>query len=234
MSAWNKIFPDAVLLHVSARQQDFLLPQDRSEFDQGQKDYLSRELGLSADKVYFGRQVHGNLIVPVTAKDVPPASPLKEADGFVTNVPGIALAVRTADCLPVFLFDSRHRAVGMVHAGWKGTEQKIVVAALETMKKEFGTSPEDVTAAFGPCIRRCCYKVGAEFGDKFPDETFIQYETYFFDIALANRNQLLDAGVVAERLFDDGSCTCCDPQYFSHRRDGETAGRHLSLIMLKA
>jgi len=177
--------------------------------------------------------VHEKNIVVVGEKGVPLKTPIAQADGFVTNVPGIALAVRTADCLPIFLFDPRKQAIGIIHAGWKGTQQRIAVAALETMQREYGSQPQDILAMFGPCIRRCCYEVGEDFGETFPDETFVRFGKYFLDLPLVNRTQMLDAGVLLEHIQDDDVCTDCEDELFSYRREGEQAGRHLSLIQIK-
>lgn len=215
----NNFVPEQVVTHLTPREQDFTLPKDSDDITSTQKEYLQKELGLSAAQIFYGRQTHGNRVVVVKAEDVPLKIPIEQADAFVTSVPGIALGVRTADCLPIFLYDSAKHVIGMVHAGWRGTEKKIAVAAVETMAKTYGTQATDVLVAFGPCLRRCCYKVGPEFGDSFPDETFVQFGTYFFDLALANRNQLLELGVNPEHIADEGLCTSCREDLFP------TAGR---------
>lgn len=232
MNLFNNPFPPEVFAYFSPRAVDFTLPKELDEMPLAQKDYLRKAEGVAPEQIYYGRQVHGKEIVVVTEKDVPLAMPIRQADGFVTNVKGIALAVRTADCLPIFLYDPIQKAIGMIHAGWKGTEQKIAVAAIETMQREYGTEVAYVKVAFGPCIRRCCYEVGPEFGEKFPDETFLRWGKYFFDLALANRNQLMSLGVPEANFLDEEKCTDCEDDLFSHRREGEAAGRHLSFMML--
>lgn len=109
------------------------------------------------------RQIHSDLIHVVRS-----AEPSRlTGDGLITNLPGIALAVMTADCLPVLLVDRKNKAVGAFHAGWRGTVQRIVEKGLGIMRHEFGTRPQDVFAAIGPGIQACCYEVGEELREQF-------------------------------------------------------------------
>jgi YfiH family protein len=91
-------------------------------------------------------------------------------DGLITNTPGILLAVLTADCLPVILVDPRNRAVGVFHAGWRGTARRIVEKGIGEMRRAFGTRARDVLAALGPGIRGCCYQVGPELKEIFESQ----------------------------------------------------------------
>src|SRR5689334_13521180 len=109
------------------------------------------------------RQIHSDLIHVVRS-----AEPARlTGDGLITNAPGIALAVMTADCLPVLLVDRKNRAVGAFHAGWRGTVQRIAEKGLGIMRHEFGTRPRDVFAAIGPGIQQCCYEVGEDLREQF-------------------------------------------------------------------
>lgn len=109
------------------------------------------------------RQIHSDLIHVVRS-----AEPSRlTGDGVITNVPGVALAIMTADCLPVLLVDRKNKAVGAFHAGWRGTVQRIAEKGLGIMRHEFGTRPEDVLAAIGPGIQACCYEVGEELREQF-------------------------------------------------------------------
>jgi YfiH family protein len=91
-------------------------------------------------------------------------------DGLVTNVPHIALAVQTADCFPVLLVDRKNRAAGAFHAGWRGTVKRIVEKGLGVMRREYGTEPQDVVAAIGPGIQKCCYEIGEEVKSQFESQ----------------------------------------------------------------
>jgi YfiH family protein len=112
------------------------------------------------------RQVHSDIIHIVES---PIPEPLA-GDGLITNSPGIALAVMTADCLPVMLVDRKKSAVGVFHAGWRGTVQRIVEKGLGIMRHEFGSAPQDMDAVIGPGIGRCCYEVGDELKTKFESQ----------------------------------------------------------------
>lgn len=109
------------------------------------------------------RQIHSDLIHVVRS-----AEPARlTGDGLTTNVSGVALAIMTADCLPVLLVDRKNKAVGAFHAGWRGTVQRIAEKGLGIMRHEFGTRPQDVLAAIGPGIQACCYEVGEELREQF-------------------------------------------------------------------
>lgn len=109
------------------------------------------------------RQIHSDLIHHVAT---PPEDPLT-GDGVITNTPGILLGIQTADCLPVVLVDTKHKAVGVFHAGWRGTVKRIVEKGAGEMRRWFGTMPRDLKAAIGPGIHNCCYVVGPEVRDQF-------------------------------------------------------------------
>lgn len=112
------------------------------------------------------RQIHSDIIHFVTS---PPASQLA-GDGLITSTPGLLLAIQTADCLPVILVDPKRRAVGVFHAGWRGTVKRIVEKGVGEMHRHFGTRPRDLKAAIGPGIHGCCYEVGAEVREKFESQ----------------------------------------------------------------
>lgn len=112
------------------------------------------------------RQIHSDVVHIV--RSLPEG--LLTGDGLITDLPGVVLAILTADCLPVLLVDTRNRAVGAFHAGWRGTAARIVEKGLGLMRREFGTRPEDIRAAIGPGIQQCCYEVGEELQAKFESQ----------------------------------------------------------------
>ena len=123
------------------------------------------------------RQVHSDIIH--TVSDVP-GEPLV-GDGLITNTPGLLLAVQTADCLPVILVDPKKRAVGVFHAGWRGTAKRIVEKGVGAMRLHFGSRPGDLEAAIGPGVRNCCYAVGEEVRDNFRSQ-FAYAEKLFHQV----------------------------------------------------
>jgi YfiH family protein len=123
------------------------------------------------------RQIHSDLIHCVS--ELPKV--LLVGDGLITCMPGVLLAIQTADCLPVMLVDSKHRAVGVLHAGWRGTVQRIVEKGVGEMRRCFGTLPRDIKAAIGPGIHGCCYEVGPEVRQEFESQ-FAYAEDLFREI----------------------------------------------------
>lgn len=112
------------------------------------------------------RQIHSDLIHPVTG--VPERQ--LAGDGLITRTPGLLLAIQAADCLPVILVDTKLRAIGVFHAGWRGTVQRIVEKGVGEMRRHFGTQPKDIQATIGPGVHNCCYQVGQEVRDRFESQ----------------------------------------------------------------
>lgn len=158
----------------------------------------------------------------------------ERCDALTTNAPGILLAVKSADCVPVLLCDKLSGACAAIHAGWRGTVARIVEGALKRMKDEYGTRSEDVRAAIGPAAGVCCYEVGAEvieaFGSNFEDAGSLFRPTReghaFVDLQRANRGQLIGSGVPADRIHTAPFCTMCRTDlFFSYRREKRVHGR---------
>jgi YfiH family protein len=170
------------------------------------------------------KQIHSNLVLRA---DQP--GNLGQGDALITNQPGLAISVRTADCYPILLVDARHHAVAAIHAGWRGTAAKIVIKTLERMNAEFGTELNDVAAAIGPGIGVCCYEVGKDVSKQFgfAEKTHV-------NLALENRKQLESSGVPAQNIQALDVCTFCDAErFFSYRREKDKAGRMTSFIQIE-
>jgi hypothetical protein len=183
------------------------------------------------------RQVHSARILAVEELPAQPPS----ADASITNRPGFALVVKTADCLPLLLVDPENRAVAAVHAGWRGTAQRIASAAVEALARAFGSRPSALLAALGPCIGASCYEVGEDVRGAFsraglPLRDFSPVEgapgKYFLDLRAAGRAQLEGAGVPAANIFSAGACTHCDRALLSFRRDRRGGLRLFNFIGL--
>ena len=167
------------------------------------------------------RQIHSNRVLLAQGSGC-----AGEGDALITQAPGLALSIRTADCFPILLADLRVGAVAAIHAGWRGTVAGIAPETVRRMGAEFGTDPSDLFAAIGPGIGVCCYEVGDEVARRFgqPGKGKV-------DLAETNRAQLLECGVRAERIESIGRCTVCEPEiFYSYRRQGEKAGRMVSFI----
>jgi YfiH family protein len=204
---------------------------------------------LGADRMQLRtvRQIHSSRVWHFSDEDEPwDPSRRPEADAGVTSRPDFLLAVRTADCLPVLLVDRSRRAVAAVHAGWRGTEQRIVGRAVERMRACFGSEPAALEAAIGPGIASCCFEVGPEVAERFDPSLVIpaprdaareapqQAPRPHVDLVEANRRQLLQQGIPNGQIWSAGHCTCCRPDdFFSYRRDGDQR-RMLAFIGIEA
>jgi hypothetical protein len=194
--------------------------------------------GINAGNLVCPSQVHGNRIFVVARKHkgagvVGRRTAIQDTDALVTDTREVALSVLTADCLPVFMLDTQKKAIAMVHAGWRGLHLRIISRALSVMTEVFGSSPRDILAAFGPAIGPCCYRVGNEFVSMFPSAVDRRHEGIFMDLALCARRELEACGVPADRILESRICTSCrNEEFYSYRRQGEAAGRQISVLGL--
>jgi YfiH family protein len=171
------------------------------------------------------KQIHSAICVPAEGR----CGVLGQGDALLEDRPGSVIAIRTADCIPILLADERRRAVAAVHAGWRGTVARIAIAAVDEMRRKFGTDPKDIHAAIGPGIGQCCYEVGPEVAAQFGEQGRAH-----ISLPGANRAQLLAAGVTPEKIYASNLCTMCLPEEFhSFRRDGEAAGRLYSFAGIR-
>jgi polyphenol oxidase len=180
------------------------------------------------DRLATVKQIHSSRVISANGDP----GPQGEGDALITNRPGLMIGVKTADCVPVLLVDTRNRAVAAVHAGWKGTAKSIVIAALNEMSANFGTQAADIAAAIGPSIGVCCYEVGPE--------VLVQFRQWLpelnsdvpgkLDLERVNTMQMLEAGVPPDEIAACGICTYCGENLHSFRRDRDQAGRMMSAI----
>ena len=193
--------------------------------------FFLKSLGVPSGRFFTPHQIHGDEIALASG---PGTEPGLDADGVVTEEKNLTLLIRTADCMPVFLFDPDRPAVGLVHAGWRGAQKKIVGRAIEKFRQAFGTEPSQLQAALGPSIRKSCYEVGEEFFDFFPGWVERRNGKSWFDLAGLVKHELVQAGVLEHSIIDSELCTACSTdRFFSARREGQNTGRFLSAIMLK-
>jgi YfiH family protein len=216
------------------------LAGDRAEDVRRNQTLVEEAFGIPDGRLILMRQVHGNGI-RVLDGDGPLPEGLPECDGLITDRPGVALGIRTADCVPLFFVDLARRIIGAAHAGWRGTALGIAAAMVKTFAERFSSHREDLLALIGPAIGPCCYQVDAPVFDAFsamPDAgEFLspcpEKGRWMLDLALANRLQIRDAGVPSENIFSAGLCTACRQDlFFSYRAGGDRSGRQINLIML--
>jgi YfiH family protein len=198
-------------------------------------------------------QVHGRAHVVVRAGQPAANGERPEADALVSNDASAAIAVRAADCVPVLIADRESGAVAAVHAGWRGTCAGVSAAAVSALRAEFGARPESLVAAIGPSIGVCCYEVGPELVDAFASAGYERYliDRWFtstppprgsrvrnplrLDVAGANRDQLVLAGVPEEQVHQSGLCTAMHLDVLtSYRAEKDKAGRLVAAIRCRS
>lgn len=155
-------------------------------------------------------------------------------DSFITNKPGIVCFIRTADCVPILIADTKNNAIAAVHAGWKGTTKNIVSKTLRAMNVAFATNPVNCVAAIGPHICGRCYEVGREVQEAFEglylNEAWVSKKNV--DLGLANLILLKRAGIPDHQIDISKECTSCDKKFASVRRDGAENERQMNFIAI--
>ena len=193
---------------------------------------LFQKTGLTA--LRYCRQVHGTDVIDGADLPTPTATQPPEADALVTDQRDVALAIFTADCVPVFIVDITTPAIGIVHAGWRGTLAQIAVKTLARMETLFGTVTANCHIHLGPSIQECCYTVSAELLTQFTDHFggTVANGTNL-NLQSANLNQLVEIGVSPAAISVSPFCTACRTDlFYSHRAEGGQTGRMLSFIKL--
>lgn len=193
--------------------------------------------GRDTNSVVHAHLVHGADVARVTQADN--GAWVEHVDGLITDQPGCVLSMNFADCAPIFLYDPVRHAIGLGHAGWKGTVVDLPGAMVRAMAAQFGSRPADLVAAIGPCIGPCCYEVGETVIDGVraafaaPDELLRQNgrPRPHFDLPEANRRNLYNAGVV--HIEHSEFCTACRTDlFFSHRAEKGRTGRFGTVFAL--
>lgn len=204
---------------------------------------LGNSLGFDIHNLVLSRQTHSDIVHVVTEKDRGAglfAPPLPDCDGLVTNTPGIALVVFTADCTPILFWDSETHAVGAAHAGWRGTASGIAARVVEAMGREYGSKPENIRAAIGPNIGYCHFEtdedvpqaIRAAFGPEAEAWITSNGEKYFLDLKAINRLVLNRAGVETVEMSD--ACTVCQcDRFWSHRVTKGLRGSQGAIIVCR-
>jgi polyphenol oxidase len=198
---------------------------------------LAKTMGIHEAKLVFPSQIHKTRIVVVT--DETTKDELADTDALITDQKNICIAVMSADCVPVLLYDRRNQVVGAVHAGWRGTVAKIVEKTLSEMNDLFGTSGRDVLAAIGPSVCQQSYEVGEEviseveraFGKREDLMKIKPGNKANLDLWKANKIQLLNGGVKDGNIEVSGQCSVLENHHFFSARKGDT-GRFAAGIMM--
>ena len=196
--------------------------------------------------VIQGHQVHGSRVAIIDRPGMT-REELEGFDAFLTDLPGVAIGVRTADCVPILLYDPSQRVIAAVHSGWKGTVLKIAGHTIEQMRDIYGTRPADLRAVIGPAIGPMSFQVGEEVAEKFKDAGFPMSLVWSFqgpgdgspmsgghhiDLPRANRWILEECGIPEKQIRVHDIDTYRDPSFYSARREGIQCGRNINAIRL--
>ena len=187
---------------------------------------LGNALGFDPNKMVMTMQIHSDIVRVVSDADCSGLCHRNypQCDGLVTNTPGVALMIFTADCTPLLFHDPVTGAVGAAHAGWRGTAQAIGARVVEAMVTNFGSKPENIRAAIGPNVGMCHFETDADvpaamveaFGSEANDYIEKKGEKYFLDLKAINALVLRRAGV--KHIEISNACTMCQPdRFWSHR-----------------
>ena len=218
---------------------------------------VARAMDVESDRLLRVHQVHGaNAVVQRIGQ---PVSGPADADIIVCDDPSVAMAVQTADCVPLLIADRCTGVVAAAHAGWRGLADRVPHVTVEAMEEEFGSRASTLVAVIGPSIGACCYQVGSDVRDRFAAAGFSDWDMarwfsreacalpnnpslavvnrvgrdghWFLDMWATARDQLRAAGVREDRIFVADLCTASHPDVFcSYRRDGSRAGRMAAAI----
>lgn len=210
----------------------------------------ARALEVEPTRMVSASLVHGNQVHVARAEDagrggLAPGRAIPATDALITAHPHLTLLLTFADCTPLLFFDPVTPAVGVAHAGWRGTVADVGGATVRAMTREFGSRPADLLVGIGPAIGDCCYTVRADVAtawrgvsagrDGALEEVGGASDRWRFDLPRANHWLLVRAGVDPERIEMSGICTSCRvSEYFSHRAEQGRAGRCAALIALGA
>ena len=195
---------------------------------------LVKNSGLSSSP-HQAQQVHGDNLLWCKGSGTMHND---EADILLTDQTETALAVRTADCLPILLADPKTGIAAAVHAGWRGTVAQVATSAVREMQSR-GVQAKDILASLGPCVGPCCFHLDTITADKLADsapqaEFQIRRDPEITaDLREINALQLIQCGLVNVHIERINACTACDNRrFFSYRRDNKLAGRHLAVVAM--
>lgn len=210
---------------------------------------FSQAIGTTPESLVFSHQVHKTKIHQVIPSDrgkgFSHPTDIEAVDGLVTNAPGVTLTTFYADCVPLFFLDPEKKAIGLSHAGWRGTVGGIGPKTVTAMKELFGTKAEALLVGIGPSIGPCCYEVSEDVIMEFEKNTkhgimakIVQPKDdnhWMLNLWEANRQYLLDAGVQPQNIITTDLCTRCHSEdFFSHRVMGTKRGSLAAMLALRA
>jgi polyphenol oxidase len=238
-SAYASLHSETTVIAYSRKPLNMSLTHGEGAGVLDNRRVFCEALGIDYHRLVCARQTHGVTIAKVTASDVGRGAEcvdtaFEDTDGLVTDQLNIPLAVFTADCLSVFIYDPLTPCIALVHAGWRGTRSGIATRAVALLKQYYNARTQQMRVFLGPCIRQCCYQVGEECAALCAGGVEEREGALYLDLIRMNRHQLCNAGIADMHIEDSGVCTSCHhDDYFSFRRHGSGCGRMMSVMMLR-
>ena len=184
-------------------------------------------------------QIHSDIVNKIDEGNI---GQKLEGDALITNIPNVPLLIFTADCVPIAIIDKRNKAIGLAHAGWRGTYDEIAKKTIEKMKENYNTNSEDLVCMIGPSIGACCYEVSKDLVEKFnmnftySNEKFytIEEDRYKLDLWKVNEYILKECGVKEDNIVNLNLCTSCNSDKFhSYRKHNQTLKRIGTILQIK-
>lgn len=222
---------DSFNLAVTHKSLDAKLKEDMKKVCDG--------CGFTFENMTSNIQIHSDIVNVVDESSI---CNKVEGDALVTNLKNVPLLIFTADCVPISIIDNVNKAIGLVHAGWRGTYEQISRNTIEKMQELYKSKPEDLVCIIGPSIGPCCYEVSKDLIDKFVDRfektTDNIYksrdESVFLNLWAVNKSILKNSGVKEENIHNMNLCTSCtSDEFHSYRKDDKTLGRIGTILEIK-
>lgn len=215
---------------------------DNPEHVARNRELIAQAIGVEVSDFTYTYQTHTTNVAVVKEEDK--GKQFMETDGLVTDVPGICLVTFYADCVPLYFVDPVRKVIGLSHSGWRGTARKMGKVTVEKMREVYGCKPEDILAAVGPSICQDCYEVSEDVTDRFQEvfreelwpKLFFKKENGKYQLNLweANRQVLLEAGILEQHMALTNLCTHCNSDIlFSHRAVGGKRGNLSAFLAIK-
>lgn len=191
---------------------------------------FANELGLDISQIAFQKQVHSDIITIVES-----AGSISASDAMITNKKNLGLAISSADCTPIFIYDKINSVIAAVHSGWRGTEKKILTKTINKLISSFKTQTKNLIVYVGPSIHQENYEVGEEVAEKFDSKYLLRKnEKIYLDVLGANLDQLKEFEIPVEQIEVSPLCSYEEKNLLhSYRRDGQYSGRSLGIIAIK-
>lgn len=198
------------------------------------KTFNKKEFNLN--NLTSNKQIHSDIVNIIDDSNI---GSKKEGDALITNIKDVPLLVFTADCVPIAIIDKKNKAIGAIHAGWRGTYSQIAKSTIELMNEKYNSNPNDLLCVIGPSIGPCCYEVSKELIEKFntiltnSNEKFyiIKENKYYLDLWKINEYILKSAGVKPNNIINLNICTSCNSEKFHSYRIHEKTDKRIGLMI---